>query len=50
MGTNDRSQNKAEELKGQGKEALGRATGDEELGRRQDRPGQERPQTTPARR
>ena len=30
MGTNDRSQNKAEELKGQGK-ALGRATGDEEL-------------------
>jgi uncharacterized protein YjbJ (UPF0337 family) len=31
MGTNDKAQNKAEELKGQGKEALGRATGDEEL-------------------
>jgi uncharacterized protein YjbJ (UPF0337 family) len=31
MGTNDKAQNKAEDLKGQGKEALGRATGDEEL-------------------
>ena len=31
MGTNDKAQNKAEELKGQGKEALGRVTGDEEL-------------------
>jgi uncharacterized protein YjbJ (UPF0337 family) len=31
MGTNDKAQNKAEDLKGQGKEALGRATGDEKL-------------------
>jgi uncharacterized protein YjbJ (UPF0337 family) len=31
MGADDKARNKAEELKGQGKEALGRATGDEEL-------------------
>jgi uncharacterized protein YjbJ (UPF0337 family) len=31
MGTNDKAQNKAEDLKGQGKETLGRATGDKEL-------------------
>ncbi len=31
MGADDKARNKTEELKGQGKEALGRATGDEEL-------------------
>jgi uncharacterized protein YjbJ (UPF0337 family) len=31
MGSDDKARNKTEELKGQGKEALGRATGDEEL-------------------
>jgi uncharacterized protein YjbJ (UPF0337 family) len=31
MGTDDKAQNKAEELKGKTKEGLGRATDDEEL-------------------
>jgi len=31
MGTDDKARNKAEELKGQAKEGLGRATDDEEL-------------------
>jgi uncharacterized protein YjbJ (UPF0337 family) len=31
MGAADKAQNKAEELKGKGKEAAGRATDDEEL-------------------
>ncbi len=31
MGLADKAQNKAEELKGEGKEAAGRATGDDEL-------------------
>jgi uncharacterized protein YjbJ (UPF0337 family) len=31
MGTDDKISNKAEELKGQGKEAVGKATGDERL-------------------
>lgn len=31
MGTADKAQNKAEELKGKGKQAVGRATDDEEL-------------------
>jgi len=31
MGVDDKAQNKAEELKGQAKEGLGRATDDEEL-------------------
>jgi len=31
MGTEDKAENKVEELKGQGKEALGRATDDEQL-------------------
>jgi uncharacterized protein YjbJ (UPF0337 family) len=31
MGIDDKIENKAEEMKGQGKEAIGRATDDEEL-------------------
>jgi uncharacterized protein YjbJ (UPF0337 family) len=31
MGVDDKAKNKAQELKGQGKEAVGRATDDEEL-------------------
>jgi uncharacterized protein YjbJ (UPF0337 family) len=31
MGTDDKAKNKAQELKGQAKEGLGRATDDEEL-------------------
>jgi len=31
MGTDDKARNKAEELKGQAKEGLGRATDDEDL-------------------
>jgi uncharacterized protein YjbJ (UPF0337 family) len=35
MGTDDKARNKAEELKGQAKEGLGRATDDEDIvGRR----------------
>jgi uncharacterized protein YjbJ (UPF0337 family) len=31
MGTDDKIENKAEELKGKGKESVGEATGDEQL-------------------
>ena len=33
MGTEDKTQNKVEEIRGQAKEGIGKATGDEELER-----------------
>ena len=42
MGTDDKVDNKAEDLRGKAKEAVGKATGDEPGGRGRPRPAQGR--------